>query len=63
MFIFEVWDDSNEGKEDLIATCTFNDLEKAKEYARKIITQDEEAGKNYAYFITDEDEEVYDIWE
>ena len=42
MFTFEVCDDFNEGKEKLIAIYAFDNLEKAKEYARQTITKDDE---------------------
>lgn len=63
MFTFEVYDISDEGEEKVIAAYTFDDLAQAKEYARDTITKDEQGGKDYAYFIIDDKEEVYDIWE
>ena len=63
MFIFEVWDDCISGQEKLVSEKPFEVLEEARIYARKIIQQNDADGVDFAYFLIDENEESYEIWE
>lgn len=59
----EVWDDSIEGKERLINKHEFDSLDKAKESACLIMENNENEGIDYAYFIVDENGDLYNISE
>ena len=63
MFILEAYDDSDKNNIEVIATYDFDSLEECRKFAQELVTSDEEKGLDYAYFIVDEEDEIYNIWD
>jgi hypothetical protein len=53
------------GEEKPMRTHEFDSLDEGRKYAQKTITEDEERGLDYGYFIVDSEDSdtFYNIWE
>lgn len=60
MFYVEVWDDSIKGKEKIVKKHEFNTLIEAQKAFYPIQDINDTLGFDYAYFISDENDMLYD---